>query len=134
RTSFSGLKRYLSGGQGEPLLYVFDLLSYQGDDLTGMSLDERKSILERLLGDGIVRYAEHVDARGEQLFEMAQEHELEGIIAKRADSKYTPGVRSRDWLKIRAGQEMTVRIVGYTLQKSKQDVIGSLALAQSDGS
>ncbi|KXK25887.1 MAG: putative ATP-dependent DNA ligase YkoU [candidate division WS6 bacterium OLB20] len=134
RTDFGALKRYLSGGEGEALLYVFDILSFEGDDLTGIPLEDRKAAIERLLGDGYVRYAGHINGQGEQLFEQAENHNLEGIIAKRADSKYTPGERSRDWLKVRAEQELTAVIVGFTLQKGREDAIGSLALAQTDGS
>jgi bifunctional non-homologous end joining protein LigD len=47
----------------------------------------------------------HVDAQhGQELFEMARQLKLEGLVAKRADSIYKPGVRTSDWVKIkRAG-------------------------------
>lgn len=133
KSSFSGLRRYLSAGKGEPLYYVFDLISYEGKDLTEQPLEDRKALLGQLITRGLVRYADHVATQGEQLFEKAKEMELEGIIAKRADSTYDPGTRTKDWLKIKADKEQTLAIVGYTLKKNHRSQIGSLAVAQTDG-
>jgi len=133
RSDFSALQRFLRDGKGEPLFYVFDLLSYERADLTALPLLERKAMLAKLLGEGRVRYADHVERDGEQLFEKVREHQLEGVIAKRKDSDYQQGKRTTDWLKLKADQAMTVTIVGYTLKKGTRTQIGSLAVAKSDG-
>lgn len=88
----------------DPVVYcVFDLLQERGKDLTQLSLLQRKArILKRLAGLPSVLPMTHVDAEhGRELFEMAQRILLEGVVAKRADSVYQPGVRSSDWVKVK---------------------------------
>ena len=61
-----------------------------------------------------VRLSESFDAGASKFFEVAKQMNLEGIIAKRAYSKYLPGIRSKDWLKIKTGKRQEVIIGGYT--------------------
>lgn len=73
--------------------YLFDLLWCDGRDLTGKTVVQRR---ERL------QVGSYIETRGKDLFHLAKEKGLEGIIAKRKRSTYQPGKRSPDWLKIKS--------------------------------
>ncbi|MFU8854021.1 non-homologous end-joining DNA ligase [Micromonospora sp. SL1-18] len=85
-----------------PVTYmIFDLLRLRGEDLTGRPYRERRAALESL-GLGAARWAvPPAFADGPATFEVAGEHGLEGVMAKRIDSAYRPGVRSPDWVKVK---------------------------------
>src|SRR5215472_16381867 len=88
-----------------PVVYfVFDLLYCDGYDLREAPLLERKQLLERLLhASQRFRYSDHQLEHGKELFELARESGLEGIVAKRADSAYV-GDRSANWAKLKVSQ------------------------------
>lgn len=85
-------------------LIAFDLLVAGGRDLTRLPCEERRGQLHRIVAPaataGRVTCSEAVIARGRSLYEAARRVGLEGIVAKRRASRYRPGERSRDWLKI----------------------------------
>jgi bifunctional non-homologous end joining protein LigD len=82
------------------MIFAFDLLELRGKDMRSQPLLKRKAALEKVLkGSSRIRYLTHVGEDGRRLFAAAARLELEGIVAKRADSAYKRG-RSRDWLKI----------------------------------
>ncbi|MBM0225252.1 MULTISPECIES: non-homologous end-joining DNA ligase [Micromonospora] len=85
-----------------PVTYmIFDLLRLRGEDLTGRSYRERRAALESL-GLGAARWAvPPTFGDGPATYEAAGEHGLEGVMAKRVDSVYRPGVRSPDWVKVK---------------------------------
>ena len=88
RSSFSAMQQ---GKPGTPLVYyVFDVLEIEGEPLVDLPLDERRKRLEKLLDrrNRTVRLSEVFDD-GEALLEAAKQQGLEGIIAKRADSRYS---------------------------------------------
>ena len=100
RPSFSAMQQ---GKPGTPIVYfVFDLLEVDGEPLIDLPLEERRKRLEKLLDkrNKTVRYSETFDD-GDALFEAAKQQRLEGIMAKRLGSKYLPGRRSREWLKVK---------------------------------
>src|SRR6266576_579342 len=100
RPSFSAMQQ---GKPGTPIVYfVFDLLEVEGEPLVDLPLEERRKRLEKLLDkrNRTVRYSETFDD-GDALFEAANQQGLEGIMAKRLGSKYLPGRRSREWLKVK---------------------------------
>ncbi len=98
------------------VLFVFDLLAFEGYDLRPLPLSARKSILRRILSAGGVggplRYVEEVPERGEDLFAAVSSLGLEGVVAKREDSPYKGGY-SRHWLKFRVDQSTDFAVVGY---------------------
>ena len=72
--------------------YAFDLLGFGDYDLRGLPLHARKDVLEQALPTvGPVRYSEHVEEQGEAMYEHMRKLGLEGVLAKRADSKYVSG-------------------------------------------
>jgi bifunctional non-homologous end joining protein LigD len=97
---FNALHRH--GTVSEAMLYAFDLLELDGDDLRGRPFGERKKRLARLLGGrrlGIV-LSDHTDEDGATIFQQACKMGLEGIVSKRLSAPYRSG-RSSEWLKIK---------------------------------
>jgi bifunctional non-homologous end joining protein LigD len=76
-----------------------------------------------------LHFSEHIDEHGEKMYEHAHALGLEGIIAKKLDSRYCGG-RSPDWVKIKVEQTDDFAVVGYTLPKGSQPGFGALLLAQ----
>ncbi|HZI64483.1 MAG TPA: DNA ligase D, partial [Thermoanaerobaculia bacterium] len=113
--------------------FAFDLLACEGLDLRPLPLVERKRLLRALLpAAGPLRYADHVEERGEALFAEVQRLGVEGIVGKRADSLYAAG-RSAHWQKVRADHEEDLVVVGYTQPKGSRAALGALLLAGYDG-
>jgi DNA ligase D-like protein (predicted ligase) len=107
-------------------LYLFDLLEFDGHDLTGLPLRERKSALRRAFSfAGPVRYTPHRNERGEELFREACAKGWEGLIAKRAESPYVHG-RSGDWLKLKCSFEQELVIGGFTPPQGSRRHFGAL--------
>jgi bifunctional non-homologous end joining protein LigD len=83
-----------------PLFVAFDLLYDDGRPLLSMPLEERRARLQgRGLRGPIVFVPDHLDGDGEPFFDVVAEYGLEGMVAKRRDSRYIPGARTADWLK-----------------------------------
>src|SRR3954471_3333505 len=133
RSSFSAMQQ---GKPGTPLVYfVFDLLELEGERLVDLPLVERRKRLEGLLDrrNKTVRVSELFDD-GDALFEAAKQQGLEGIMAKRGDSRYAVGRRTRDWLKIKTHGRQEFIIAGYTKgQGRRAGTLGSLVLAVRRG-
>ena len=112
------------------LYYVFDILYAEGYDLRGAPLRERKALLgQMLMPGGVVRPVQAFEEDGEAAFGAAAEFGLEGLIAKRRDSVYESGKRSRSWLKIKATLEQEFVVGGYTGgEGGRADTFGSLLL------
>jgi bifunctional non-homologous end joining protein LigD len=109
--------------------FAFDLLAFGDYDVRALTLLERKALLQRALPKaGIIRFADHVETRGEDFFGAARQMGLEGIVAKRASAKYRGG-RSKDWLKIRVDRSDDFIIVGYTAPRGSRTAFGALYLA-----
>ena len=69
-------------------------------DLMGLPLKERRKILESVVPEeGIIKLSENFETTGDKFFALAEKMGLEGIMAKKADSVYTPQLRSKEWLK-----------------------------------
>jgi bifunctional non-homologous end joining protein LigD len=85
------------------IYFAFDLLFLDGESLTQVPLIERKAQLKQILPKSMVgrlRFTDHVIERGLDLFAALEAQQLEGMVAKRADSLYVSG-RSKDWLKVK---------------------------------
>jgi bifunctional non-homologous end joining protein LigD len=129
RASFSAMQQ---GKAGTPIVYyAFDVLEVEGQPLVDLPLVERRKRLERLLDrrNRTVRLSELFDD-GRALYEAAKQQRLEGIMAKRLDSRYLPGRRSRDWLKLKTHGEQEFVVAGYTKGTGRRaSSFGSLVLA-----
>jgi bifunctional non-homologous end joining protein LigD len=116
--------------------FMFDLLAAAGRDLRGAPLERRKAILARMVkGDAILRYCDHVVERGRDFYALAADAEVEGIVAKRRESKYA-GRRTGDWLKIKCPRSGRFVIGGWTDPARSRTGFGALLLGQyeDDGS
>jgi bifunctional non-homologous end joining protein LigD len=77
----------------------------------------------------VVIYSDHIEGKGIEFFNLAGKQNLEGIMAKKADSIYHTGTRSSDWLKIKHHKSDEVIIVGFTKPTGSRPYFGSLVLA-----
>ena len=113
-------------GKGQILYFVFDLLYVDGYDLTACSVVERKEKLAEILRpSSFIKLSEHVEGEGEAFFREIEKFHLEGMIAKRANSRYVHK-RSRDWLKIKTIMRSEVVVGGYTQPRGTRSYFGSL--------
>jgi len=117
--------------RAHPVVYIaFDLLHRDGEALFDRPLVERRRRLSGLLARApspLVESAYQIGG-GRALFEEAGERGLEGIFAKRLDSRYVPGARTHDWLKIKVRREVDAVLVGLVRERGAKR-IKSLVLA-----
>lgn len=126
-SNFSKLQGWRSEADGELIFYMFDILWLNGHDLTKLPLTRRKEILKKVAPSiNNIRLSESFDAGAAEFFEVAKKINLEGIIAKKADSKYFPGQRSKEWLKIKTGKRQEVVIGGFTNNEGSNKTFSAL--------
>jgi bifunctional non-homologous end joining protein LigD len=118
-------------GHGDVVYAVFDITWLDGRDVRDLPLLERKALLETLPLSWPVQRTEWVREHGEALFEHACKSGWEGVIAKRADSKYVPA-RSRDWLKFKCSQGQELVIGGFTAPRGARTDFGALLVGVYD--
>jgi len=126
---FQLLQRFQKQPTAPTLYYIFDVLWYNGKDLTGHSILERRKVLERVLKprEG-VQLGSYVEVEGKALFNLTKEKGMEGIIAKRKDSIYRPGKRTSDWLKIKARLQQEFVVGGFTAPKGSRKHLGAVVI------
>jgi ATP-dependent DNA ligase len=115
RPSFNALQ---NRSPREPLhFFIFDLLILRGRDVMAEPLVKRRALIEKhvlpTLADPI-RYSPILEASLSNLIRSVKEQGLEGLVAKRSDSKYEPGLRSGAWQKMRVNRSEELVIAGYT--------------------
>jgi bifunctional non-homologous end joining protein LigD len=138
RPSFAALQerldRFGRSGPKTPVTYVvFDLLYGNGRDLRNEPLEARKAALEGILtGRGPVMLGKHVVGSGTELFALAREGGLEGIVAKKRTSTYQER-RSRDWLKMKLLARQEFVIGGWTEARGSRKHFGALLVGVYDG-
>ncbi len=117
-----------------PLAYMaFDLLHLDGRSLLDVPLEDRKRLLRRVLRPHpVIRYGSHVAGEGRAFVSAADDRNLEGVVAKRRDSRYQPGRRTRDWLKIKLRREQEVVVVGWLPGQGTHKDLGSLIVAVNE--
>jgi bifunctional non-homologous end joining protein LigD len=129
KSNFGALQNWRSEADGEIFFYVFDILWLNGKDLMQIPLSERRQVLKQLIPDNnIIRLSENFEVDGIEFFEAAKKMNLEGIIAKKSDSTYSPGSRSKEWLKIKANKRQEMVIGGYTKNNDSSKSFSSLLL------
>jgi bifunctional non-homologous end joining protein LigD len=127
--NFNQLQIWGKEKKGTLCYMVFDILWYDGYDLTGLPLLERKELLQQILPeDDIVRYCDHIVERGKDFYNLSIQMNIEGIIAKKADSTYSQGARSKSWLKLKNINEMEAVVVGFTAPRNSRKHFGALVL------
>ena len=97
------------------VVYAFDLLWFDGRDLTGEALEERRTKLESIVTtDETMRLTTFGDGQGTKFFEAARELGFEGVVGKKLGSIYQPGRRSKDWRKIKVLNRQSCVVLGWT--------------------
>lgn len=134
QTSFERLQRRMQIHQPERArrsgvavyYYLFDILECDGRDLRGLPLRERKVALRSAVHwRGRLRFTTHRTGDGETAFREACKRGWEGVIAKRADSRYIAS-RSREWLKLKCSRAQELIIGGWTEPKGSRTRLGAL--------
>jgi bifunctional non-homologous end joining protein LigD len=114
---------------------AYDLLAVEGLDLRALPLRERKRLLARVMpGKGLIRVLDHIEDDGRVLWDFCEQQELEGVIAKRADSAYVVGPRrTGDWVKLKRDRFDDFAVVAFTRGEGGRDALGSLELGSYAG-
>jgi bifunctional non-homologous end joining protein LigD len=114
-------------------LYLFDCLFYEGVDLTSLPLLDRKAVLRDVVWfDDPIRFTPFKTSGGLAMLKAACEQGAEGIIAKRASSRYL-SARSTDWLKLKCLRRQEFVIGGYTAPQGSRELLGALLVGYYDG-
>ncbi|GAC1427046.1 MAG: non-homologous end-joining DNA ligase [Flavisolibacter sp.] len=131
---FNSLQYWKQFQNGILVYYAFDLLWLEGLDLTSQPLSKRREILKKILPDkGVIRYSDDIEEYGIDLFEAVKKSGMEGIIAKKRDSVYTAGQRTKLWYKIKAEKRHEAVICGYTRKADSDRLFSSLILGMYEG-
>jgi bifunctional non-homologous end joining protein LigD len=132
-SDFGALQNWRSEADGHLVYYVFDILWNDGISLLDYPLVERRKILQSIVPpEGLIRMSDEVKANGIQLFDVAATMGLEGIIAKKTESRYLPGTRSKEWLKIKTEKRQEAVIGGYTKNENTSKKFSALLMGVYD--
>lgn len=133
-SNFGHLQNWRSEADGELKLYVFDILWFDGKSLLNLPLSERRTILRSVLPQNdTILLSENFEVEGTKFFATAQKMGLEGIMAKKMDSVYTPGLRTKEWLKIKVNQRQEVVIGGFTRNDDTSKAFSALLVGVYKG-
>lgn len=125
RPSFNALQNYGSS-TASVFYFVFDVMVLAGRDVTREPLEARRTLLERKILPKLaepVRHFPPLEASLPVLVKSVKEQGLEGLVAKRRDSPYEPGLRSGAWMKMRINRGQEFVIGGYTLGTKTFDAL-----------
>lgn len=130
---FQALQNYDENTAGTLRYYVFDMLYLNGHSMLDLKLLERKSFIPEVVENlSLTLFCDHIEGMGSALYNKAIDAGMEGVIAKKIDSTYSPGTRSEKWLKIKAVETVEAIICGYTDSESGGAAFGSLILGMYD--
>ena len=125
RPSFSVLQNYRSS-QAAVVYFVFDVMMLAGQDVMKQPLTERRQLLESNILPRLsdpVRYAGPLAATLSVLIESVKAQGLEGLVAKRLDSRYESGLRTGAWQKMRINRGQEFVVGGYTVGANTFDAL-----------
>ncbi|MEL7209426.1 MAG: non-homologous end-joining DNA ligase [Actinomycetota bacterium] len=128
RSDFGALQAREGPGASPARYVVFDVLEIDGSDTTATTLTERRRLLDDLLveSDLCLRSGVH-DGDGEDLLDAARRRGLEGLVAKRPDSRYEPGKRSKAWRKVKIRRRQELVVGGWTPgEGNRRHTLGAL--------
>jgi len=136
KTDFQSLQNILTGKDtGRLVYYAFDMLYCSGYDIRSGPLLERKKILAKIFKISPVSsslvYGDHIEGEGNRVFEHACGLGMEGIVSKKADSRYV-GRRSRTWVKAKCLKRQEFVIGGYTEPSGSRIGFGALLVGYYD--
>jgi DNA ligase D-like protein (predicted ligase) len=114
---------------------VFDVLYLAGTSLLARPLRERRERLADLmsdLGEPRILFSDGIVGPGREFFEQVRARSLEGLVAKKLDSAYLPGKRTRSWLKVKTTQTVPCAILGYVADE-RGDLTSLIVALEEDG-
>ena len=122
--SFQMLQNRASLPRGWALAYyAFDLLYLNDKDLMGHPLNERRALLQKLIGNSGVLLSQSLPGTLSQIMNAVREHGLEGVIAKRLDSVYKAGQRTHFWLKLPLKPSQEFVIGGFRMDGKRLELL-----------
>jgi bifunctional non-homologous end joining protein LigD len=124
KPSFNLLQNYAAGADLH--FFIFDVLVLKGNDVMGDPLVKRRELLEKHVFPRMsepIRYSPVLEASLKDLIQSVKAQGLEGLVAKRRESKYEPGLRSGAWQKMRVNQRQEFVIGGYTVGGATFDAL-----------
>ncbi|MEN6462854.1 MAG: DNA ligase, partial [Syntrophomonas sp.] len=104
---------------------IFDILRYNGEDLVSRPLYFRQQLLADVLNQEEHFHLVDGFSQGKSLFAAIKSQDLEGIVAKRKNSRYIPGKQHKEWLKIKYRRQHNCVVGGFT---QRGNIINSLLL------
>jgi DNA ligase D-like protein (predicted ligase) len=111
--SFQALQHRAAHPRHSVVYYAFDVLQLNGVDLTRVPLDQRKAQLPGIVKESGLRISQELPGTAQQVIGAVQRLGLEGVIAKRRDSRYDAGMRSGAWVKLKLDKQQEFVIGGY---------------------
>ncbi len=124
----------LVGAAGVPHAFVvFDLLAHDGESLLATPWDERRALLEQVVEPGPSLTVTPMTEDGDALWEATSAGSFEGVVAKRTNSRYLPGQRSRAWVKTKHRFDQEFLVVGWLPRIGSTQHVGSLLLGAHEG-
>jgi DNA ligase D-like protein (predicted ligase) len=121
--SFQALQHRTEAGQFAIAYYAFDALDVDGRDLTPLPLSERRDHLSAAVGGSGILLSEPLPGTPRQIEATVRRFGLEGVVAKRLDSRYEPGQRSGAWLKVKFQKRQEFVIGGFRPDGSVVDAL-----------
>lgn len=107
---------------------AFDILYYDDHAVTDLPLMQRKKLLEKVIKENErIAISRYIEERGIEFYQLAKQNELEGIVAKRKDSKYYLDKKTKDWIKIKYLLDDDFVVCGYIF---KENAVISIVLGQ----
>jgi bifunctional non-homologous end joining protein LigD len=136
RSSFQLLQnRKNSRSENQIFLYLFDVINLDGHDIAQFAWEQRRALLQTLLrkADDPIRLSASLEAPAASVWKEIVKQGLEGVIAKRRDSRYEVGRRSGAWLKVKTQNEQEFVIGGYTPPEGSRKYFGAIIVGYYDG-
>lgn len=121
----------LSADKYPASIIAYDILYYKDKDITMLPLVERKKYLSDVVNESLIlTVSRYIENDGIKLFELVKEKGLEGIVAKKKNSYYWQGKKTKDWIKCKVMSTEDCVVCGYI---NKENNMTSLVLGQYDG-
>lgn len=133
-SQFELIQNYAKNREGVLRYFVFDLLSYNSTYLFSVPLTKRTQMLKEIIKESdIIKISKSFDNYGIKFFEEIKKLGIEGIVAKKKESKYYPGKRTNEWLKIKSHNAQEFVIGGFTDPGGSQKYFGALLIGFYEG-
>jgi bifunctional non-homologous end joining protein LigD len=115
------------------IFFAFDVPWCDGQDLTKTPVEQRRALLQPLIGrqEGRLRFSEHIEGNGPIVLERIREHGLEGIVSKRRGTPYSQS-RTPAWIKVKCFNQQEFVIGGFSEPEGTREQFGALLLGFHD--